>query len=998
MSNFGIEEECRSSGNKMVDGGSGKPGSSCFLKIMVPRSMIIFISALTGLSIIALAFHAIPMAAENYSLMYQKRGNPIRFDHRISSILKPSLNIEPNSLRGGSSSPYDQMKLEFLRKGIPEHVQQLISPRMLAEETAIDTNSSVYNPEGKSPLSGMLTLGSNSTVSSPEEGEVSSDQTPSYTCHKIVSLTSNSSANETDAHVAEENCKTYFVSAGPIPEQLRDSDLATINAYKHLNEAFQSVKMAAEILEGRPKDEGLLVTMATKMNYQSDWKSSLEKIYANWEYSTFVSQIILTSWTISKSFFAGSHYAPALDFGFMVLNIPPEGKDEYSATTKQSLDVVKSFVSNLGEILDSTMAKLLEGPNYSIISENRLTENLFTNWNYTDDSFSYISSYFNKNQSMLLEHYLTSAALDVSRLVEKLPLTIVDSMILAKDNFERLYKEDRSELRLTNPNETQVVVIPPVERKRIARYDYEEKFRRVCIYQAHTEQKSILRSTPSRASMAEYARYHGYSYFLFDGSFYDSIPRSMFTDWSKQGYYMKLFSGLRLLFWDLDKVADVLGKVIKDPYSNVMSEELYSKLLEDVVPDNPNIDWDMLHNGKLGRTGEINPKGTSGREGIQMTPSNMKVDICDYVVWFDLDIAITNKFFSIERVLDSNTPESPNAPPEMFKKVLKDVGDISIFTTRDSEWRSRNSLVNSGFLIVSRSRYSLQSLFHAIALNPIDSQEIVRNGRFWPEQSTLTHAVVNIFNHSYGSPNQTYEFLDSPIATVDDVKVKLVGTTPIAFTAYSNETGRYTHSIITSQRVANGFLQINPDIYGEGPWAPGDLFIHAAGQKSPFRDNVLSGMLYSIHTIGFSPNEVEFYKNNCYVSLDFVYQGLDRLIDHLSHEFSEFDKAKSNDLSNKLQRFNNVDLTFNFIGRLMAVKTKANANDTSVYSDNANYEKVHFLRCSYTLAMSTKWSIAEAFALGGISVLGVTVIAIIFKLAKMKSGKGVLQNAPDSQN
>lgn len=1011
-SNFEMEADNKLKQGQGLEGEAGKMGSPYYLNFVIPRSMIIFISVVTGISIATLAFHAIPTMVQTKYLMYQKRGNPMRFDHRISSILTSSFGVDQNSLRGRGdySMPYDIMRLEFLKKGISEHVQKFTSQRRLSEADVNETVSSEHaQQDGQlppSPLSGRLTLYSPTTGPELNNTETKSDSAY-YTCHRIVSAVQGSGfpLNRTSGYgQVEEGCKIYLVSAQPIPEDLKNLDLPTINALNHLSEVSQSIKLAAEILEGKPSGEGVLLVMASRMNYEPNWRPSLEKIYGNWEYTTQVSQIMLTPWTISKSFFAGNHYTPALDFGFMILNIPPEGGDENALVRlRHSFDVVKSFVLNLGKILDVAISKILAGPSYSILSENRLTEDLFSNWNYSDDSFSYISSYFNKNQSMLLENYLTSAALDVSRLIERLPLTIVDSLILAKDNIEHRYEEGLAvESRLMDLNETQVVVIPPVERKKIARYDYEEKFRRICVYQAHTEQQSILRSTPSRASMVEYARFHGYSYFLFDGSFYDTIPRSMFTDWSKQGYYMKLFSGLKLLFWDLDKVSNVLGKVINDPNSNVMSEKVYMELLESVVSSDINTEWDRQHDGRLRVTGEISPQGQLGKNGIQITPLGVAANMCDYVVWFDLDAAITNKFLSIERILDSNTPQTTdNSPPQVFKNVYTDVGQLALFTTRDSEWRGRNSLVNSGFLIISRSRHSLQALFHAISLNPVMSQEIVRNGRFWPEQSTLTHAIVNIFNYTYGSPNQTYHFLDTPIQTVSEIMTNLVGTTPILFTAYSNETGKLVHSITASQRVANGFLHIRPDVYGEGPWYPGDLFVHAAGQKSPFRDNVLSGMLYSINMIGFTPDEIDFYKNNCYTSLEFVYKGLDGLIDGLSREFVQFEKVKSSDLDGRIRNFNTVDLTFNFIGRLMAIKTRAKVDmqDISLYSDTASYEKIHFLRCSYLLPMSAKWSIAEAFALGGISMLGIAAISVIFKFAKMNSSQGMFQKGgPISQD
>ncbi|OII74824.1 uncharacterized protein cubi_00377 [Cryptosporidium ubiquitum] len=996
MSNFETEKTSKSNENQSLENEANKEISPCSLRIVIPKSMILFISVITIISIVTLLFHAIPNMLGSRKLLYDFRGNSMRFDHRILSILKPSTGAESNSLRKKNVSTYSSVKLESLRSGGSECNQSLELTRKLSEANLDNLNSNLLTQEGNiSPLSGSLTLkSSNFSLDSvtPTSGvsETNSQLNSTYTCHKFVSVMKNKSFNITNEPTQNSECKTHFILAEPLPEKFKNLDLAAVNAFNHLSEAFQSVKMIAEILKNKPKNEGILIVMASNMHYESNWKSALEKMYEDWEYNTYVSQIILTSWTISKSFYAGHHYTPALDFGFMVLNIPPESKNEESKTKlRRSLGVVKQFISNLSTIINGTMSEILAGPNFSILSENRLTKDLFTNWDYSEDSFSYLSNYFNKNQSMLLENYLTSAALDVSRLIEKLPLTIVDSVILAKDNLDNRYKKDPKELRFTDPNTTQVVIIPPVERKKVAKYKYEEKFRRICVYQAHTEQRSILRSTPSRASMAEYARYHGYSYFLFDGSFYDSIPRSLFTDWSKQGYYMKLFSGLKLLFWDLDKIGNILGKLINNPRNNLISEGFYSNFLESVVPNHFNVDWDKDHDGRIGSTGRINPRGSSGKEGIQIVPSNVKVDICDYIVWFDLDIAITNKFFSIERMLDSNTPDFHNKPPEMFRNIYKDVGELSLFVARDSDWRSRNSLVNSGFLVVSRSRYSLQSLFHTIALNPVGSQEIVHNGRFWPEQSTLTHSIVNIFNYSYSSPNQTYHFQSTPIETLTEIKKTLVGTVPILFTAYSNETNRYVHSITTSQRVVNSFLHISPSVYGEGPWYPGELFIHAAGQKSPFRDNVLSGMLYTINTIGFTPGEIEYFKNNCYVSLDFVYQGLDRLIEQLTHEFIEFEDAKSNNLDSQLNYINNVDLTFHYIQKLMAVKTRVNTQNISFYLNQTHYEKIHFLRCKYSLPMATKWSVAEASALGGVSVLGITAIVVILKFAKIYSSKGI---------
>ncbi|KAH8584889.1 uncharacterized protein ELE39_000840 [Cryptosporidium sp. chipmunk genotype I] len=994
MSSLEIEK-CKSNENKSLENGSSKE-NSYLLKIVIPRSAIIFVLVITVISIIVLGLHTVPSVLINEDLLYEYQGNSIRHDNRILSIIKPSLNTQPNSFRGNHISSNSPLKLESLKYGDSDRTQSFSPARKLSEVALRDTESSLHiqgsntSLPSDSPIINNLNFSLNSDMPNLRVTETKPHFDSTYICHKFVSINKNHSFDNTNGFTQDTECKTHYILAKPLPVEFNNLDLATINAFNHLSEASQSVKMIAEILDNKQKDEGLLIVMASKMNYETDWKSSLEHIYANWEYNTYVSQIILTSWTISKSFFAGHHYTPALDFGFMVLNIPQENGDEQtSMKIRASLDVVKTFISNLNVIIDGALSKIFSGPNYSILTENNLTQDLFANWTYSDQSFSFLSNYFNKNQSMLLENYLTSTALDLSKLIEKLPLTIVDSVILARDNLDNLYKENPSELRYTDPNETQVVVIPPVERKKIAKYDYEEKFRRICIYQAHTEQKSILRSTPSRASMAEYARYHGYSYFLFDGSFYDSIPKRIITDWSKQGYYMKIFSGLKLLFWNLDKVGDILGKFVHEPRSNVMSESFYSNFLENVMPDHVNINWDTQHDGRIGSSGRIDPRGSSGKEGIQITPSNIKADVCDYVVWFDLDIAITNKFFSIERMLDSSTPNSNSKPPEMFRNIYKDAGEISFLAARDSEWRGRNSLVNSGFFIFSRSRLSLQSLFHTIALNPLQSQEIVLNGRFWPEQSTLAHAVFNIFNYSYASPNQTYHFLNNNIETVNEIKKVIIGTTPIMFTAYSEETDRFLHSLLTSQRFVNGFLHIAPDAYGDGPWHPGDLFIHAAGQRSPFRDNVLSGLIYSINSIGYTYDEINYFKNYCYTSLNFVYKGLDRLIEQLTQEFIEFERARLSDSTDQLKNINNVDLTFHFIKKLMAVKTRANLKDISLHSNQTSYEKIHFLRCNYSLPMSVKWSIAEAFVLGGISIFGIIAIVVIFKFAKFYSSKGI---------
>ncbi|KAK9174579.1 Uncharacterized protein cmbei_1003820, partial [Cryptosporidium meleagridis] len=985
MNNLEIENS-KSNEGKGSECENSKDNPPAPMKIVIPKSMVIFVSAATAISIFVLAFHVIPTLVVSKQLLFEQKGLPLRTDHRIFSFMKQTINTRQNNFRGYNESPSNALKLEFLKYGGSESVQSFTKTRKLSEVTLDNTNSSLFTHENNTAyISGNHILNFNSDINSvPNLGlaETNSKFNSNYVCHQFVSISKNSSSTIENELTHNTKCKIHYVLANTLPKELNKFDLATINAFNHLSEASQSVKMIAEILENKQRDKGLLILMASKMNYEPDWKSSLERIHANWEFNTFVSQIILTSWAISKSFFPGRHYTSALDFGFMVLNIPQESDDEQtSMKIRASLDVVKSFISNLSLIIDGALLKLFSGPNYSILTENSLTQDLFANWTYFDHSFSFLSNYFNKNQSMLLEDYLTSAALDLSRLIEQLPLTIVDSAILARDNLDNLYKMNPAEMRFTNPNETQVVVIPPVERKKIAKYNYEEKFRRICIYQAHTEQRSILRSTPSRASMAEYARYHGYSYFLFDGSFYDSIPKKIITDWSKQGFYMKIFSGLKLLFWNLDKIGDIFGKILNDPGANLMSEKFYTDFLESVMPEYLNVDWDTHHNARIGSTGKIDSRGSSGKEGIQVTPSNIKADLCDYIVWFDLDIVITNKFFSIERILDSNTPEYNNKPPEIFRNIYKDAGEVVFLAARDSEWRNRNSFVNSGFFVLSRSRASLQTLFHTLALNPVKSQEIVLNGRFWPEQSTMAHAAFSIFNHSFSSPNQTYPFLDDKIATVYDIKKKIAGSTAILLTAYLGEIDRYMHSILASQRFANGFIHMSPDPYGDGPWHPGDLFVHAAGQYSPFRDNVLSGLLYSINTVGYTYDEINYFKNYCYCSLNFVYRGLDRLIEELTNEFIEFERARLNNPTQQLIEMNNVDLTFHFVKKLMAVKTRSSSKDVLIYPNQTSYEKIHFLRCNYSLSMATKWSIAEAFVLGCISVSGIAIIAFIFKFS-----------------
>ncbi|KAF7457404.1 hypothetical protein HWI79_2111 [Cryptosporidium felis] len=958
-------------------------------KLPISRSAIILISVLSGFSLIVVVFHAIPRILENTGLLFGTWGNPMRFDHRLSSILLPPLESERGSLRGHSGSPYNAISVDTIRRRSLSEIQDDEIFEGASEPKRIGNSSQAWLLADDSTFSNS-SFPRSPVFNSTDFSVKDTGPTPvlaNYTCHKLILSKNGNGDGEFQDLQSEDNCKVHTVTYEPYTNKTGYFDIATANALNSLNGTLELVLKVVEILDKKPAEEGLLVVMVSEMQYEPNWESSLARLRANWNFQTQVSQIILTSWIISKSFLVGRHNVPALDFGFLIISIPPEipeidGSVESLQNLRQSIKDVKLFVSKLRSIIEEGIFKLRRGPSLDTLRDNKFTFDLFDRWNFTDESYSSLSNYFNKNQTMLVESYLSSVALDLSRVVEEMPFTIVDSTNLAKDNLEYKYKKDANFLHSTDPKKTQVVIIPTVERKKIAKHGFEIKFRRICVYQAHTEQKSILRSTPSRASMAEYARYHGYSYFLFDGSFYDSIPRVMFTDWSKQGFYIKLFSGLRLLFWNLDKIGELFGVNMGNPYADILSEKKYVRFLEDVVPGEVNLDWDREHDGKLRKFGRWQAGNVSGREGVQITPSNLRVDVCDYIVWFDLDIAITNKYYSIERMLENNSPGTYTESKDMVKSVHKDIGDLSLLVARDSAWTERNSLVNSGFLLIARNRYSLQSLFHSIALDPVMSQEVVENGRFWPEQSTLTHAVLKIFNYTFGTPNETVRSFKDTLDTVNYIKNNFSGPAPVILTAYNNESNKYFHSVVTSQRVANGFLHISPNKYGEGPWYPGDLFIHAAGQKSPFRDNVLSGMVFSINSAGFSSDEIGHFKDSCYVSLEFVYQGLDKLIGHLSNEFEEFNEARARDYNDQLSGMDNVDLTFNFIKRLMAVKTRGYVGEFGQDLLSTDFEKIHFMRCDYFLPMSAKWSIAEAFAFGAASVLGIGAIITLFKLSK----------------
>ncbi|KAK6587557.1 hypothetical protein RS030_91496 [Cryptosporidium xiaoi] len=947
-------------------------------KRIISKPLLAFIFILTCILFFIFGLlYTFPRLVQDLIDLYSNQdGHSLRLDTRISDMFQ-NKRLSSSSLRTDSASK--NRNLDFFQSYKENDISISSSnSRMLRVNEESESNityiSSIpdgnYDDDNYSPLSGRL---GNYEELMMNLSNVSSKD---YICNSFITLdyfSLDQDQMNKDSKLGNCNVSTIFVQ---VPESIRmREDNATLNAINSINGTFLAVKQVIETLRNKPADQGALILLSSNMKYSEDWVSVIKKLYSDWEGQTHVSQIIFSPWSTSKSFFTGKHAVPALDFNFMILNIPPEINNqknysaEFSDSLVESMSTVKTFLEEFLIILKENLERIENGLSVDFLVENKFTDDLFIYNNNSFESYDSLNNYFNKNSKLLTDNYMASLALELSKLVENTPLTIVDSTNLSKDKLERFYKKDVSGIYSTDINSTQVVIISSAERKKLARYGYEEKFRRVCIYQAHTEMRSILRSTVTRASIVEYARFHGYSYSLFDGSFYDRIPRILFTDWSKQGFYIKLFSGLRLLFWDLDKVGEFIGKHIDNYKQNFVDEDIYNEFLEKVVPDNVNINWDRQHDGKLGLTGEIREGGISGLEGIQMTPTNNRVNVCDFIVWFDMDTAITNKYFSVEKLLDNHYPigESHN---KKYKGVEKDASNIAFFAARDSEWKTRLSLVNSGFMIFSRSRYSLQTIFHAIALNPTQSQEVVRNGRFWPEQSTLSHAVFRLYNYSLSSPTETFVLNGGFNETIRALFSDISACSPFLFSTMNNETDIYAYSLIVSQRTANGFLHIKPDQFGQGPWYPGDWFIHAAGHSSPFRDNVLTGLIFSINTIGFPQEEIREYKRTCYPSLNFVYGGLDWLIAFLSHEFNEFESGKDGVFGQVLSNYNNVDVAFNFVRRFMAVKTRSTVGESFEYYNKTTYDKIHFLRCYYELPMDVRWTVAEASALSTACLIG----------------------------
>ncbi|KAH7649099.1 hypothetical protein FG379_003664 [Cryptosporidium bovis] len=949
----------------------------CKRIISKPLLAFIFIITCVLFFIFGLLYTFPRLVQDLIDLYSNQDGDSLRLDTRISDMFQ-NKRLSSSSLR--SDSALKNRNLDFFQSYKENDISISSSnSRMLRVTEESESNityiSSIpdgnYDDDNYSPLSGRLSNSDGLMMN------LSNFSSKDYICNSFITLdyfSSDQYQRNEDSKLGNCNVSTIFVQ---VPESIRmREDNATLNAINSINGTFLAVKQVIETLRNKPADQGALILLSSNMKYSEDWVSVIKKLYSDWEGQTHVSQIIFSPWSTSKSFFTGKHAVPALDYNFMILNIPPEINNqknysaEFSDSLVESMSTVKNFLEEFLIILKENLERIENGLSVDFLVENKFTDDLFIYNNNSFESYDSLNNYFNKNSKLLTDNYMASIALELSKLVENTPLTIVDSTNLLKDKLERFYKKDVSGIYSTDINSTQVVVISSAERKRLARYGYEEKFRRVCLYQAHTEMRSILRSTVTRASIVEYARFHGYSYSLFDGSFYDRIPRILFTDWSKQGFYIKLFSGLRLLFWDLDKVGEFIGKHIDNYKQSFVDEDIYNEFLEKVVPDNVNIDWDRQHDGKIGLTGEIRGGGISGLEGIQMTPTNNRVNVCDFIVWFDMDTAITNKYFSVEKLLDNHYLSIRESHNEKYKGVEKDASNIAFFAARDSEWKTRLSLVNSGFMIFSRSRYSLQTIFHAIALNPTQSQEVVRNGRFWPEQSTLSHAVFRIYNYSLSSPTETFLLNGGFNETIRALFSDISACSPFLFSIMNNETDIYAYSLIVSQRTANGFLHIKPDQFGQGPWYPGDWFIHAAGHSSPFRDNVLTGLIFSINTIGFPQEEIREYKRTCYPSLNFVYGGLDWLIAFLSHEFNEFESGKDGVFGQILRNYNNVDVAFNFVRRFMAVKTRSTVGESFEYYNKTTYDKIHFLRCYYELPMDVRWTVAEASALSTACVIG----------------------------
>ncbi|EEA07724.1 uncharacterized protein CMU_006470 [Cryptosporidium muris RN66] len=538
------------------------------------------------------------------------------------------------------------------------------------------------------------------------------------------------------------------------------------------------------------------------------------------------------------------------------------------------------------------------------------------NNNLNDKNFSSVYSLFSKDSSANTELWWTILSYDYLDILywNKVYLLNLDDIMRNNTYNEVLVnmKYLRQDINETNGESgmlmkiNRAILLSPGYRKKIIRYRYEMNYRRICIIQGHGNPREISRSSLSRATIAEYARYQGYGYMMFDDNFFSKASLDLNVGLDIPRFYLKFFATIKTLFGDLHNFKKMFRR--ESNSSKMFDNQIfrywdYENIFDSIFNniDKSKLEWDLNHDFLYrdipsSRVSSIKYNGI-----IQYTPRNTNIGVCDYTVWFDSDIIITNRFVSIERLLYNYeaynissfiTNKTSNLVDLEYKDYSKKHRLVYLLG-KDQSWEERHSLVNSGFYIIYRSPSAMKVLFHSIYTDPKITDNYILWGHKWPEQSTINDAIFEYFGHSLSSPSKT---IDIHLMSKDEINKQIFiyfnNGSPIAFSSKFGDT-----CVATSSHILNSVWFDNSNYIGEGRWRPGYFFIHASNTNSVLRSNILAGLLYIIYIDGISEKFIYTFNKTCTIPLDQINQGLDYLIEYLHNRDKEknllTDKSKS---------------------------------------------------------------------------------------------------------
>ncbi|EEA08234.1 uncharacterized protein CMU_019770 [Cryptosporidium muris RN66] len=921
-----------------------------------PRITLLIVALLTCASFMTLLFHALPVLVQEI-----REGPTDTYKQQVSNekrLLSLLLNDDLN--KRFRSTRLLSMSLKSL----------------IGRDTYIILNETIVNPfneEVEVNLSPLAIWNYTDNINNSK-----------FICKKfLVSFNESILDNHNNGNVLDKGCINHYIKA-TIDNKYENVSYSINRLLAIFNGILIALKDIKDLLNNIPINKGMLIVFAANMEFTDNWQDSLHGMYKSWDNSTYTSQILLGSWGAGKPFRLNEHI-PTLDFNFFVLNIPSINFSNKIINQTDSLEVVKEFINRFYNSLHNYTIEINK---YSKMNNKK--DEIIDSFNINNTSnksvVNFIGSenyFFNKNINSESDKWMGVIGVSLSRIVESLKGVIVDSVNMNKNSFN-IFGD-----KVIYRTYTQFIILSPVERKRIVKYQYENEYRRICLYQGHSDIKAILRASPARSSLAEYARYNGYAYFLYDSSFQKRIPKSIYNSWSRNGFYMKIFTALDILFWNITSIGEFLSKYMNNYSNNISEEKIYKKFLDKNIPSYKlNNNWDLYHDGKFAHIKDYTDVNDVNGEAIQFTPSNVKANICDYAVWFDIDIAITDKHVSIERLMYVHNKDTElKTGNDTYNGIIMDVSNFVMLTARDSAWNDRYSLVNSGFVIISRSRYGLQMIFHALSLDPILAESVIKYGSNWPEQTTLSHSVFYLYNNTVSTPNMTLDISKLDIKSIPSFIINnMPGPTPFLFTSKSQNNDDYQIVVIISQRLANGFLQMPPNSFGEGPWYPGDWFIHAAASKSPFRDNALAGLLYVLNSEGINSDFINYYQDACALPFSTIYNGLDSIINYLRSQLDKHEgdiQTNNNNNNISISKISRNDIIIESMKYLMSIKTRNNIN---INNENNTYynvkgldnDQIFTVTCKWQLSLSLRWSIAETTTLAIATMVGVVLFTLLY--------------------